>query len=65
MIKHNIYYRNLATDIARELGILPELKNIKLNYPNDTMDNGKVDNLLKEKKISWKDLIDKIMGFMV
>jgi hypothetical protein len=65
MIKHNVYYKNLATDIAREIGILPELKNITLNYPNDTMDNGKVDNLLKEKKISWKDLIEKIMGSMV
>lgn len=60
LIKHNIYYKDLVTDMARELGMLPELNNVTLNYPNDTKDNGKVDNLLKQKQVSWRDLIDKI-----
>jgi hypothetical protein len=60
MIKYNVYYRNLAVDMARELGILPELKNITLNYPDDTLNGGRVDILLKNKKLSWDTLINKI-----
>jgi len=61
MIKYNVYYKNLAVDMAREFGILPELKNITLNYPDDTLNGGRVDILLKEKKLSWDALVYKLL----
>jgi hypothetical protein len=61
MIKHKRYWRDLATDMARELGMFPELKSVKLSYPSDTQNGGKVDKLLKNKKMNWDELKNKIL----
>ena len=61
MVKNNRYWRDLTTDMARELGMIPELEGIQLLYPDDTQDNGKVDKILKNKGMSWEQLKNQIL----
>ena len=50
MIEYKRWWRDLATDMARSAGLLPEFENVTLSYPEDTKDGGKVDLLLKKKE---------------
>lgn len=61
MVKYKRYWQDLTTDMARELGMLPELEGITLKYPEDTQNGGKVDKLLKSKNISWGQLKNQIL----
>lgn len=60
MIKAKRWWRSLATDMARSAGLLPEFENVTLSYPEDTEDGGKVDLLLKKKKMTWEELVNKL-----
>jgi len=61
MIKAKKEWKSLATDMARQAKILPEFDNQKLIYPTDIEDGGKVDLLLKKKKITWEQLAKNLM----
>tara|TARA_A100001391_G_C5043054_1_gene271405 strand:- start:45 stop:596 length:552 start_codon:yes stop_codon:yes gene_type:complete len=61
MVKYKRYWRDLTTDMARELDMLPELENTQLSYPTDTQDNGKVDKLLKSKGMGWEQLKNQVL----
>ena len=60
MIEYKRWWRDLATDMARSAGLLPEFENVTLSYPEDTKDGGKVDLLLKKKKMTWGQLVNKL-----
>ena len=60
MIKAKRWWRDLATDMARTAGLLPEFKKDHLSYPEDTKDGGKVDLLLKKKNMTWEQLVNKL-----
>ena len=60
MIKARREWKPLATDMAREAKILPELEGKTLTYPEDTQEGGKVDLLLKEKDMTWEQLVNKL-----
>ena len=62
MIKAKKWWRDLATDMARQNKILPEFENIQLSYPEDTEDGGKVDLILKKKNMTWDQLAQKLLG---
>lgn len=62
MIKYKRWWRDLATDMARNTKMLPEFDNQTLSYPVDTKDGGKVDLLLKKKGIAWEQLAQKLLG---
>lgn len=61
LIKAKREWKPLATDMARVIGILPELEGKTLSYPQDTEKGGRVDSLLKKKGITWENLANKLL----
>jgi len=62
MIKAKVYWRDLATDMARSANWLPELEGATLSYPEDTQEGGKVDLLLKKKGLTWEKFVNNLLG---
>ena len=62
MIKAKKWWRSLATDMARQAKMLPELDGVTLNYGKgeDDDNGGKVDLLLKKKGMTWEQLVEKL-----
>ncbi len=60
MIKAKREWKPLSTDMARQAKMLPELDGQTLSYPEDIEDGGKVDLLLKEKGMTWEQLVEKL-----
>jgi len=62
MIEAKRWWRDLAADMARSAGLFPELKGKTLSYPEDTQEGGKVDLLLKEKGLTWDEVVKDLLG---
>jgi hypothetical protein len=62
LINNNREWRSLATDMAREQGLLPDFNGTTLSYPKDVQDGGLIDQALKQKGSSWEDLKDELLS---
>lgn len=62
MMRAQFWWRDLATDMARELGMLPELEGKQLSYPDVAEDGGIADTAVRERWGSWPALARDLLS---